>query len=71
MIKLAEVVVVPMDDDGCAVYGAGLETAWLCATDDFRKTERDEANDGHEAQDNEKETNLLAPCSLLLWCTDA
>ena len=71
MVKVGEVVVVTVDDNGGGLDFSGMESIGRRATDGQRETECKEANASHEGEDDTKEAYLLSPCPLLLGCPDA
>lgn len=66
MLPTREIVRIAMDDDGTIADVTGLDTGRGFAADRLGKTKSDKADTSHETHNDTEETDLLAPCTLLL-----
>lgn len=71
MVKVGEVVVETMDDNGGGLDFSGMVSVGGRAANSQGETECKEADASHESEDDTEEAYLLPPCSLLLGCSNA
>ena len=71
VIKVGEVVIKTMDDNGCGLDFSGVVSVGGLAADSQRETKRKETDASHEGEDDADEADLLSPSPLLLGCSDA
>ena len=71
MVKVQEVVIVTMNDDGCGLDFSGVEVIRGLAADGQCEAERKETDVGHEGEDGAEEADLLLPSPPLFGRSDA
>lgn len=71
MVKVGEVVVVTMDDNGGGLDFPGMVSIGGRGANSQGETECKETDAGHEGEDDTEEAYLLSPCPLLLGCPNA
>ena len=71
VIKIQEVAIVTMNDDGCGLDFSGVEVSRGLAADGQCEAEHKETDAGHEGEDDAEEADLLSPSPPLFRCLDA
>jgi len=71
VVKVGEVVIVTMDDNGRGLDFSGMESSRGRATNGQCEAKCEETDAGHEREDETEEAYLLSPGPLLLGCSDA
>ena len=71
MVKVGEVVVIAMDNNGSGLDFSGMESIGGRTANGQRETECKETNASHESEDDTEEAYLLSPCPLLFGRSDA
>ena len=71
VVKIGEVVVETMDNDGRGLNISRMITSWGCAANGQGETKCEETNAGHEGEDDTDETDFLSPGPLLLGSSNA